>query len=99
MTIISHHRQALVAIAEAIEAGDTDLAHELALSALENRATVDRDDRRRDCDKCGAGPFWPGELADHERRLHESLPPRPRRGSVRIHPPARLGGTADRTRR
>lgn len=95
----ARHKETFVAIAEALEAGDVDLARELALTALELRSTVDRDGRRRSCPICGDGILrWPGQHDDHGRRFHSAMPARERRSSVRIRPPRR-NGAADRTGR
>jgi hypothetical protein len=66
---------AITSALEALEAGDTRLVVQTLVGALEDVRVADPLGRRVTCE-CGVGPLWPGELDDHRRRKHESLPAR-----------------------
>lgn len=60
-------RLAIVAAVEALEAGDTRLAVEVLLDALEES---DRPAKRHACPRCGVPFAWPGQVDAHLRVVH-----------------------------
>jgi hypothetical protein len=65
---LERFRVAIVQAIEAIEDGAPEMAAAFLGSALEEPIT-----RPHSCGVCGACFQWPGELADHEWRIHEYL--------------------------
>jgi len=64
-------RLALIAALEALEAGDTRLAVDVLLGAVEeidNRPA--RNSKRPACPSCRLAFEWPGQVEDHLRLVH-----------------------------
>jgi hypothetical protein len=55
----------------AIRDGDLELG-ELVLDDVTGSLRRLLERRRPTCDECGAAFRWPGELAEHRRRVHEA---------------------------
>lgn len=60
-------RLAIVHALDALEAGDTRLAVEVLLGALEES---DRPAKRHSCPRCGVPFAWPGQVDAHLRVVH-----------------------------
>ena len=64
---MSAEKIAIVAALEALEAGDTKECETILLGALEDGSPA----RAIACPECGLAFDWPGQVADHRRRVHE----------------------------